>query len=246
MGEVSGVGTHPPAGISYIAGRATPRSRSSRSAGTVTYGSHGSTISGTPLLGADDRRFFGERCYLQQSTLGRLLELYETSSGGSDSPLTVFVKDLLGLDELDALIDGLYPVTDKRRVKRLVPEYGELDDDVQARRQRLRMRQQELTAVAAGSAAARGRLGELLAALDAPPALEGDLERTQSWLAQGAAKEEHALTELVGARRELAALTTRADGLATRSRGGGRSDRSPGLGGARRGGRVAQLVWRRA
>ena len=83
---------------------------------TVDFTIEGSRVRGTPLLETDDGRFFRERCYLQQRTLGRLLELYETPAEGGDSPLTIFIKDLLGLDELDALIDGLYPVTDKRRV----------------------------------------------------------------------------------------------------------------------------------
>lgn len=66
-------------------------------------------IRGKPLLESDDRRFFRERCYLQQRTLGRLLELYEQPARGGESRLTAFIKDLLGLDELDAIIDGLYP-----------------------------------------------------------------------------------------------------------------------------------------
>ena len=92
--------------------------------GTVGYHIGRSGLEGSPLLGPDDARFFTERCYLAQRTLGQLLEIYESAEGQGDSPLTRFVKDLLGLDELEALIDGLEPVKDKRLVKGLVPESG--------------------------------------------------------------------------------------------------------------------------
>jgi exonuclease SbcC len=46
--------------------------------------------------------------------LGRLLELYEKSPKDGEAPLTEFVKDLLGIDELDAVMEGLHPVGDKR------------------------------------------------------------------------------------------------------------------------------------
>ena len=48
------------------------------------------------LLGDDLSRFFTERCYLAQATLGRLLELYQyQGSRKSDSALTKFVKETL-------------------------------------------------------------------------------------------------------------------------------------------------------
>jgi DNA repair protein SbcC/Rad50 len=51
------------------------------------------------------------------------LELYQDASTESTSQLTRFVKDLLGLDQLDALVDGLYPAFNVARVRNLVPEY---------------------------------------------------------------------------------------------------------------------------
>lgn len=185
--------------------------------GTVDFTIEGSRVRGTPLLETNDRRFFRERCYLQQRTLGRLLELYERPADDGDSPLTVFIKDLLGLDELDALIDGLYPVTDKRRVKRLVPEYADLDRELDGRREEIRTLQGGLKEVAAETAEVRARLKELHAALDTPPALEDDAEGAASWLEHGAGDEERALVDLVGARRELTALAKRADRLAKRA-----------------------------
>lgn len=80
-----------------------------------------------PLLNPQDRRFFAERCYLPQATLGRLLEIYDDQKIGTTSPLTLFVKELLGLDPLDALVDGLYPAFNVARVRNLVPDYRRLE-----------------------------------------------------------------------------------------------------------------------
>jgi exonuclease SbcC len=65
-------------------------------------------VSGLPLLNGVDSSFFSERSYLAQSTLGRLLEIYQHTDKKTDSPLTRFVKELLGLDRMEALIGGLY------------------------------------------------------------------------------------------------------------------------------------------
>jgi DNA repair protein SbcC/Rad50 len=173
-------------------------------------------LSGTPLLDAEDRRFFDERCYLQQRTLGRLLELYESPAEGGESALTAFVKDLLGLDELDALINGLYPVTDKRRVKRLVPEYADLEHELDNTRQRISRTQSDLRKIGLQAAEIRSRLRELLAALNAPPALGDDLDGARDWLQHGSGDAERALVALVGARRELTSLSGRVAALAER------------------------------
>lgn len=81
-------------------------------------------IKGGALLSSDVAGFFSERCYLAQATLGRLLEIYQNASPRQESALTRFVKDLLGLDALDALIDGLHPVGDVRNVRRLSRGYA--------------------------------------------------------------------------------------------------------------------------
>lgn len=87
-------------------------------------------ISGTALLDANLSRFYSERCFLAQSSLGRLLELYQDSAKRSDSALTKFVKDLLGLDHLDAIIDGLHDAGDVRRLRTGVPGYAETRDAI--------------------------------------------------------------------------------------------------------------------
>lgn len=76
----------------------------------------GSKCTGKPALDPLQNRHFSERCYLAQSTLARLLELYEDKAGNGTA-LTRFVKELLGLDALDALIDGLYDAGDVRRLR---------------------------------------------------------------------------------------------------------------------------------
>jgi DNA repair protein SbcC/Rad50 len=90
-------------------------------------------ISGSPLLAQSRAHFYSERCYLAQATLGRLLELYEDKDARkSDSPLTKFVKDLLGLDQLDALIDGLHDAGNVRRFRSTLPVYWDIRERISA------------------------------------------------------------------------------------------------------------------
>jgi len=72
---------------------------------------------GKPALTPALVRQFSERCYLAQSTLTRLLEFYEDNTANGTA-LTRFVKELLGLDALDALIEGLHDSADVRRLRR--------------------------------------------------------------------------------------------------------------------------------
>ena len=71
--------------------------------------------------------FFGERTYLPQSLLGQLLQIYQESGSGADSPLAKFVSDLLGLDRLDALEAGLKPLTDVRNVRKVVDGWSQAE-----------------------------------------------------------------------------------------------------------------------
>ena len=82
----------------------------------------GAAIIGKSLLMPETARFYTERCYLAQATLGRLLEIYEHQDARkSDSPLTRFVKEMLGLEVLDTLIDGLHAAGDVRRFREVAP-----------------------------------------------------------------------------------------------------------------------------
>ena len=86
------------------------------------------TISGEPLLTTSQARFFNERCFLAQSILGRLLEIYEGEDVRNTSPLTRFVQEHLGLDVFDNIIEGLHHVRDIRRLRKALPAYKELED----------------------------------------------------------------------------------------------------------------------
>ncbi len=119
-------------------------------------------IEGQHLLSDPQKQFFTERAFLAQATLSRLLEIYEASDARQTaSPLTRFVNDLLGLDQLDALVDGLKPSRDKRLLVKSLPLYGQVD-------QMMSEHEDELTRVQDSLGRARGE-GEQLAseALDA-------------------------------------------------------------------------------
>ena len=110
---------------------------------------------GTALLPPHLARHFSERCYLAQSTLGRLLELYQPRDvAATASPLTRFVKELLGLDALDALIDGLHDAGDVRRLRGHANMYWEVRD-------RLPIVQQELGRLARESSSTEGLANDL-------------------------------------------------------------------------------------
>lgn len=89
-------------------------------------------IQGMALLSGEEAKFFSNRCYLAQSTLGRLFDIYQRQDARrSDSTLTKFVKDLLRLDSLDALIDGLYPVGNVSRLRGPAPQFYTARADLQ-------------------------------------------------------------------------------------------------------------------
>ena len=71
--------------------------------------------------------FFSERCYLPQSLLGQLLQIYQESDAAPDSPLSRFVAELLGLDRLDAIETGLEPVGDIRNLRKTTDRYGQVE-----------------------------------------------------------------------------------------------------------------------
>lgn len=157
-------------------------------------------VTGNALLGEGDASFFSERSYLAQATLGRLLEIYQHSDKKSDSPLTKFVKELLGLDRMEALIGGLHSSGNIARLKVPVSAYGEIRDQIpedEAELQRLRgeMAQDEV-ALRTGTEALRLQL----AAID--PLLV-DLEPAEAEKRLGLVSEYADLTALVRLRREL-------------------------------------------
>lgn len=102
------------------------------------------TRSAEPLLAATDRDFLRERAYLAQSTMARLLETYEQSDRRGDSALARFVNELLGLESLDALISGLEPARDIRRIRKQIPEFSEAEAELTFLRKRLKDTQADI------------------------------------------------------------------------------------------------------
>ncbi len=84
-------------------------------------------LEGSPALRGNERRFYSERSYLDQYSLGRLLEIYQHSESNQESSLERFVNELLGLDELDSLIGGLDDALDIRRLRKAAPQLAAME-----------------------------------------------------------------------------------------------------------------------
>ncbi len=87
---------------------------------------------GTPAFNVAAAKFYAERCYLDQTSLGRLLELYQARVGNEQTALEKFVNELLGLEKLDALLGGLSDANDLRLLKRLAVGVDEADREAKA------------------------------------------------------------------------------------------------------------------
>lgn len=108
----------------------------------------GLVVTGQPLLSPEEARFYVERCYLAQATLGRLLEIYEHQDNRrTDSPLTRFVKEMLGLEALDALIDGLHAAGNVTRFRTVSPNFWGARESSAALNRAVRDAQETLTTV---------------------------------------------------------------------------------------------------
>lgn len=97
----------------------------------------GDRIVGKPILSDAEQVEFRERTFLPQTALARLLETYTDSGKGVDSALVRFVKSLVGLDDLDALIDGLQAAGHVSRSKKLVPSWARALDELDSLEQQL-------------------------------------------------------------------------------------------------------------
>ena len=83
----------------------------------------GNELKGEPALSPEEAQFYSERSYLDQVSLGQLLELYQYTEGNKESSLARFVNELLGLDHLDALRSGLLDATHLTKFKKLSDAY---------------------------------------------------------------------------------------------------------------------------
>lgn len=157
-------------------------------------------VSGHPLLSGVEASFFSERSYLAQSTLGRLLEIYQHADRKTDSPLTRFVKELLGLDRIEALIGGLYTAGNIARLKEPVPAYGEIRDRIARDEAEVRALTNQVEEASAAIKTQDSDLRQRVASLD--PALL-DIDPAKLIQRLTAISDEADLTTLVRARREL-------------------------------------------
>jgi exonuclease SbcC len=185
--------------------------KSSNFSGSIQITSSGK--SGKNLLPAKEAKFFSERCYLPQSALGRLLELYQnTDTNEKASPLTKFVNDLLGLDQLDAIVDGLHPGLHAARVRNLVPEIRRLESVKSTLEDNLDSDRASEAELNAEISKARKPIFNLLSALYPPKEAMEELVDRPSELKKKIEKdseEDKKIARLTRARQELTSLNQR-------------------------------------
>ena len=165
-----------------------------------------------PLLDNGDAKFFSDRCYLPQATLSRLLEIYDDQKTNTTSPLTQFVKELLGLEPLDALVDGLYPAYNVVRVRNLVPEYRRLESLRTSLRDDIARNDQSITAAERSSTDRLAALNATLARLpSAVPILVNTTTKLHELRQQleTARQDDRVLTDLTSAGSELRSVAER-------------------------------------
>ncbi|NKL66273.1 AAA family ATPase [Rhizobium leguminosarum] len=119
----------------------------------------------TPALNEADASFFAERCSLPQAVLGRLLDIYDQKKT-SNSRLTEFVKELLRLDALDALVDGLDHAFNVTRIRKLAPVYRQLEEARDLLDKQLDRERSNVESAEQATTHRIARLNDLLAAID--------------------------------------------------------------------------------
>lgn len=163
----------------------------------------GRRIVGAALLPPDLARFYTERCYLAQATLGRLLEIYEHQDNRrSDSPLTRFVKEVLGLEALDELIEGLHAAGDVRRFREIAPAFWSARADAPKLDESVTQAQKQEQAIRDEAARTEAKLRELAGPLTA----DGDsieVTAVRPALAELVNTSEKRLTALARIRRDI-------------------------------------------
>lgn len=179
---------------------------------------NGARLEGTPALSDAAAKFYTERCYLDQASLGRLLDLYQARSANEQTALEQFVNELLGLEKLDALRSGLGDALDFRLLKGLAAGVDQADREAKATATRLQEESTLLAKVRAEVANARAASRDAMNALhpgassDIP---DGDLLGfMRSALSDDRTSVESAAAvtihqELIGLSGRIAALTER-------------------------------------
>jgi DNA repair protein SbcC/Rad50 len=134
---------------------------------------------GESTLSLEDVRFFRDRCFLSQSSLGRLLEVYQSSSKDNpEQPLVRFVRELLGLDLLENLTGGLHEAANILRLEKGVPLLQRAREEDIVSTSKLQTLEPEVRSCSA-------RWNEALAVLQNVIAEIGDPSPQESWTPQG-------------------------------------------------------------
>ena len=186
-----------------------------RLAPRVTVG--GDDIDGPPALDPERAQFYTERSYLDQESLGQLLDLYQYTEGNQESALARFVNELHGLDQLDALRSGLHDALDVRRVRNLVSAYPEAEREAAHADELLNEASGQLSATRTQIAGLGKRLQETLTGLGFTASGSGaevDLAEIELLLANDA--ESRARTEAEELVSVLIELRGRIRGLSSR------------------------------
>lgn len=181
----------------------------------------GDEITGPPALDSEKGQFFTERAYLDQESLGQLLDLYQYTEGNQESALARFVNELLGLDQLDALRSGLHDATDLRRLRNLSNLYAHAESEASRAEDAIIIATGDLTQAESELTGIRERLQGVLASLGLSAALSdsaGDpgeievllAERDQARALAESEERVRVLTELRGRIRGLAQRPTAA------------------------------------
>lgn len=163
-------------------------------------------------LGPGPSGFFSERCYLPQSLLGQLLQIYQDSDSGYDSPLARFVGNLLGLDRLDILEAGLKNLGDVRNVRKLASGWGDVELEKARLDRTLADKKQALEALLAEIHQAGTTLSEAATQL-AIPYDPATLDESALGAAFGSGEDETALNRLVDQKRQLDSIRREAERL---------------------------------
>ena len=154
--------------------------------------------------------FFSERCYLPQSLLGQLLQIYQDSDSSPDSPLSRFVNELLGLDRLDALEIGLLPISDIRNLRKTTEYYGQVEYEKSRLERTLLEHRGVRDAARKAIAEAMVELNQTLRQLGMTASIdETSLDAVNATLVE--ASEERQLTILADQRRQVLAIQREAD-----------------------------------
>lgn len=160
------------------------------------------------LLEETEALFFSERCYLAQPALNRLLEVYQyQESKKTDSPLTRFVKDLLKLDHLDALIEGLHAAGNVKRLRVLAPLYWEAREMIPQLEVKLATSGQEVERVRTVTRELETKISQSIAGLGVGSGAEGlNLEEIAAGL--NSAPDTVLLEDLARLRRDIESMST--------------------------------------